>query len=364
MRAEDFCLTGRKKTGAKTPASKVIHGSVELPAVTVDKVNLKIRDGDGFLGDRANSSAFIDILDDARKRMRKHGADPLGKRKTQKIKRRELDRMPLKGGVATAGLIFTAVEEYAQQLALVTRRFLKDENWRGTQRIAVGGGMRDSRVGEWAIGRAAALLKMDGISVDLIPIDKDPDEAGLIGSAYLWPPEALAGHEAMLAVDIGGSNIRAGILRMSRKREPYPKKIKVSRMELWRHADDPKISRDDLIAKLIRMLRRLIDHAEDAGLDLAPFIGVGCPGTIEPNGRISDGAQNLPGSWESNSFNLPERLAAEIPEIQGRTTEVRIHNDAVVQGLSQLPRMRDVKHWAVLTIGTGLGNAHFTNRKV
>jgi hypothetical protein len=39
-----------------------------------------------------------------------------------------------------------------------------------------------------------------------------------------------------------------------------------------------------------------------------------------------------------------------------------MHNDAVVQGLSELPAMRDVKHWAVLTIGTGLGNARFTTR--
>ena len=39
-----------------------------------------------------------------------------------------------------------------------------------------------------------------------------------------------------------------------------------------------------------------------------------------------------------------------------------MHNDAVVQGLSEVPFMRDVKHWGVLTIGTGLGNARFTNR--
>ena len=355
-------MAGRKKSRAEVP--KALHGADELPTVTVDKINLKIRDGDGFLGDRANSRAFVDILDDARKRMRKHGPDPLGKRKTRKIKRRELDRMPLKGDVATIGLVFTAVEEFAQQLALVTRRFLKDKTWRGTQRVAVGGGMRDSRVGEWAIGRASALLKLEGISVDLIAIDKDPDEAGMIGCAYLWPPEAIAGHRAMLAVDIGGSNIRAGILKMSRKREPYPKKIKVSRMELWRHADHRDIGREQLIEKLVRMLIRLIEHAEDADLDLAPFIGVGCPGTVESDGRISDGAQNLPGSWESKTFNLPERLAREIPDILGYGTEVRMHNDAVVQGLSQLPRMRDVKHWAVLTIGTGLGNARFTNREV
>jgi hypothetical protein len=40
-----------------------------------------------------------------------------------------------------------------------------------------------------------------------------------------------------------------------------------------------------------------------------------------------------------------------------------MHNDAVVQGLSEVPFMQDVKHWAVLTIGTGLGNARFTNRQ-
>jgi len=39
-----------------------------------------------------------------------------------------------------------------------------------------------------------------------------------------------------------------------------------------------------------------------------------------------------------------------------------MHNDAVVQGLSEIPFMQDVKRWGALTIGTGLGNARFTNR--
>ena len=39
-----------------------------------------------------------------------------------------------------------------------------------------------------------------------------------------------------------------------------------------------------------------------------------------------------------------------------------MHNDAVVQGLSEVPAMQDVARWGVLTIGTGLGNARFTNR--
>jgi len=40
-----------------------------------------------------------------------------------------------------------------------------------------------------------------------------------------------------------------------------------------------------------------------------------------------------------------------------------VHNDAVVQGLSEVPYMQDVTHWGVVTIGTGLGNARYTNRK-
>ena len=51
-----------------------------------------------------------------------------------------------------------------------------------------------------------------------------------------------------------------------------------------------------------------------------------------------------------------------MPEIGGHETVIVMHNDAVVQGLSQVPWMGDVKRWGVLTIGTGLGNARFTNR--
>ena len=40
-----------------------------------------------------------------------------------------------------------------------------------------------------------------------------------------------------------------------------------------------------------------------------------------------------------------------------------MHNDGVVQGLSEIPFMQDVGRWGVLTIGTGLGNARFTNRR-
>jgi hypothetical protein len=80
------------------------------------------------------------------------------------------------------------------------------------------------------------------------------------------------------------------------------------------------------------------------------------------DGSIERGGQNLPGNWESERFNLPQRLMEAIPCIGEHETVVLMHNDAVVHGLSQWPFMQDVEPWGVLTIGTGLGNARFTNR--
>ena len=111
------------------------------------------------------------------------------------------------------------------------------------------------------------------------------------------------------------------------------------------------------------MLRGLIDNAEEDGLKVAPFIGVGCPGLIREDGTIERGGQNLPGgNWESSRFNLAQSLHAAIPSIDNHEVVVLIHNDAVVQGLSEVLFMKDVERWGVLTIGTGLGNARFTNR--
>jgi hypothetical protein len=110
------------------------------------------------------------------------------------------------------------------------------------------------------------------------------------------------------------------------------------------------------------MLKNLIATAEDEGFKLAPFVGVACPGVIQSDGAIKMGAQNLPGNWQSSKFNLPASLVEAIPQIGEHDTVVVMHNDGVVQGLSEVPFMQDVKRWGVLTIGTGLGNARFTNR--
>ena len=163
-------------------------------------------------------------------------------------------------------------------------------------------------------------------------------------------------------VDSGGTNIRAGIVDLKPKRAADLSKASVWKSELWRHADEDKVSRDAAVAQLVKMLNKLIKQANKEGLKLAPFIGIGCPGRIEADGSIDRGAQNLPGNWESAKFNLPAALCEEITGIGDHDTSIIMHNDAVVQDLSEAPFMQDVERWGVLTIGTGLGNARFTNR--
>jgi len=344
------------------PQPLLAHGAEQLSLVTVDAYNAGLRSGEGFVGDRASKRAFLAILDDWRERMRRTGEDPFGDTPSAEIGKKQLDKVMAQGDAEAAGVIQGAIEEFAQEFALVIRRFLRLKCWKEVRRIAVGGGLRQSRIGELAIGRTAVILKAGGFEIDLKPIHYESDHAGLIGSVQLLPSWILAGYDSILALDIGGSNIRAGIVELNTKKQADFSEAAVGRFELWRHSEDSP-AREDAVQRLIEMLNDLIKRAAKDKLDLAPFIGIGCPGVIRPDGTIDRGGQNLPGNWEVKSFNLPQLLHEAIPRIGEHETLIVMHNDAVVQGLSEVPFMRDVEHWGVLTIGTGLGNACFTNRE-
>ena len=350
--AEDVLTTGIAR-----------HGAARLPSVDVDSFNVELKDDDGgFLGDRACKGAFRKILDDLRKPLKKNGDDPLGDRAAKKISKSELDAALSGEDIGAAAVVHGAIEEFASELAYVTSRILKLKSWTDTQRIVVGGGFRQSRVGELAIARTDILLKAQGFEVDLLPIRFDPDEAGLIGCLHLAPSWIFEGHDSILAVDIGGTNIRCGLVETRWKKAQDLSRATVWHAELWRHADDEP-TREGAVKRMVKMLKELIAEADKEGLKLAPFIGIACPGVINEDGSIAKGAQNLPGNWESSKFNLPASLVEAIPQIGDHDTAVVMHNDGVVQGLSEVPFMQDVEHWGVLTIGTGLGNARFTNRR-
>ncbi len=338
------------------------HGATRLPSVDVDSFNIELKDDDGYLGDRASKGAFRKILDALREPLKKNGDDPLGNKSADSISKNTLDEALRGDDIGAAALVHGAIEEFAQELAYVTQRFLKTKAWADTERIVVGGGFRQSRVGELAIARTDILLKAEGLKVDLVPIRFHPDEAGLIGCLHLAPSWIFEAHDSILAVDIGGTNIRCGVVETRWKKAPDLSKAAVWKSELWRHADDEP-TREGAVKRLVKMLKELIGAADAEGLKLAPFIGIACPGVINEDGSIEKGAQNLPGNWESSKFNLPASLVEAIPQIGDHDTAVLMHNDGVAQGLSEAPFMQEVEHWGVLTVGTGLGNARFTNRR-
>jgi hypothetical protein len=338
------------------------HGASRLPSVEVDSYNIELKDDEGFIGDRASKGAFRQIIENWRKPLRKTGDDPFGDQLSDDIPKKTLDGLLSKGDAEAAGILQGAIEDFSQELALVIRRYLKTKSWKDTECIVIGGGFRASRVGELVIGRTEVILRADKVDVDLVPIRNDPDEAGLIGAVHLAPKWLFKAHDAIIAVDIGGTNFRVGVVQLNLKRAPDLSKAEVWKFEVWRHADEKKLDREDAVKKLVDMSEELIGKARKEGLVLAPFIGIGCPGIITRDGAIERGAQNLPGNWESSKFCLPGEIHEAIPKIGEDDTAIVMHNDAVVQGLSEVPFMHDVKRWGVLTIGTGLGNARFTNR--
>ncbi len=351
-------MAARSPSSRSTP--RRLHGVERLPGLSIDSYNLVLRDPQlgGFLGDRASQTAFRELLHAAR-RLHRTGKDPFGRTPSQALSKKDIDLVLVGGDADASHLVHIAVEEHARRLVEVVQRFRASPQWDGVKRIVLGGGMPESRAGQLAIRRAARLLKGSRAGVDLLLVRHDPDEAGLLGWVQLLPP-GYRRHDAFLAVDVGGTNLRCGIVEPRLREADDGSKARVIESLQWRHAEDDP-DRAQAIRRLAGMLNGLAAMSRTMGLRLAPFVGIACPGRIESDGRIAQGAQNLPGDWQA-PFNLPAELKRRLDRIGGKAAVVAMHNDAVVQGLSERPRMRNAQRWGVLTIGTGLGNASFTNR--
>ncbi len=338
------------------------HGDPRLPTATVASYSLELHEGKGYVGDRASRTAFRAGLDRWRKLYRRLlGEDGFGAVPTEDIDKRTLDDLLREEGEAAVA-IYSAMEDHAAQLARVVRRFARHTSWQGVQRVAIGGGFKQSLVGRRTIKRADQLLRAAKVEIRLQTVHHHADEGGLVGWVHAAPAALWRHYDAMLAVDIGGTNVRCGIVRVPGGKRPDTALARVSSLRKWGHAADREAThREHLVQGIADMLTRLIDKADKKGLRLAPLVGVACPGHIHGDGSITSGAQNLPGDWEHENFHLPSKLMDVLPPINGIEPHVRLHNDAVIQGLAELPWMRDVSRWAVLTIGTGLGNASYIN---
>src|SRR5438105_2578655 len=91
------------------------HAAPLLPSVEVLSYNLELEDDEGFIGDKARTSAFHQMLEEARESLRPSGEDPFGEPQA-------------------AAVVLSAVEAFARELAGIIRRFLRLA-WRHTECI-------------------------------------------------------------------------------------------------------------------------------------------------------------------------------------------------------------------------------------
>src|ERR1700758_1983288 len=98
------------------------------------------------------------------------GRGPVGREPSDEISKKKLDEMLVDDDTEASAVVHSAIEEFAQELAYVTRRFLKTKDWAKTERIVVGGGFRDSRIGELVIARTEIVLKSEDFKIEMVPI--------------------------------------------------------------------------------------------------------------------------------------------------------------------------------------------------
>src|SRR5438270_9371998 len=103
------------------------HGASRLPSVEIDSFNVELKDEEGFLGDRASKGAFRAILEKWRKPLRRSGEDPFGKEPSENISKKVLDTILVGDDTEASAVVHSAIEDFAQEFAHVTRRFLKSQ---------------------------------------------------------------------------------------------------------------------------------------------------------------------------------------------------------------------------------------------
>lgn len=338
-----------------------LHGARVLPRVEVTSYNLEISEGNKYVGDRATKKELVKLVEEWRKVVAANSGDPLPDFSKKPLSRSAMEKLLKKGSPEAAGVIQSAINDFSKRLVEVIDKYSASvDEWKKVKQIVVGGGLSGSPIGRLAIGRAQAILSKKKLDIKLRPIASHPDDAALKGGLQLIPGWFLAGFNTAFAVDIGGSNVRIGAVRYDVSKDLRIVKSEVVYRKHWSHAKNGG-KRQDILEFITLNLRKAAKWSARKQFRIAPYIGVACPGRIRADGTVDRGAQNLPGKWESDHFSLPQYLRENLTILSGQDTVVVMHNDAVLQGLSELDAV-DADAWGVLTIGTGLGNASFAFR--
>jgi glucokinase len=140
--------------------------------------------------------------------------------------------------------------------------------------------------------------------------------------------------DAAIAVDLGGTNIRAGVVNRTGELSSYRSVRTAARGGVYAVVD-----------QIVQLVEQVL---EDYGSRLTAGIGVVAPGPLEPRSGIVRFAPNLAG-WENVPLSrlLEERL--ELPVILGND------GNCAALGEAMWGAARDVDNLIYLALGTGLG---------
>ena len=139
------------------------------------------------------------------------------RRTTQRGDQQEqLDKLLIEGDPEAAGMVHSAIEEFAQEFAAVIRRFLRLKEWKDVERIVVGGGLRQSRIGELAIGRTSVALKARGHAVDLHRFVMHPITQGSLAASI----SSLRGSSPAMTASLRSTSAAATSARVSSSSTP------------------------------------------------------------------------------------------------------------------------------------------------
>jgi hypothetical protein len=164
-----------------------------------------------------------------------------------------------------------------------------------------------------------------------------------------------------LGCEIKELNCRAGIVSVERSADQERGRTSVAERQVWRHADEQP-TRDAAVRRLGEMLEGLYRRAPRRAIILLPASVLRARGGLDRTAGLSAARKTYRVIGRRKISILPRILQDILLRHCDWNALLIMHNDAIVQGLSQVPFMKDIKHWGVLTISAGVGNARFTNR--
>ncbi len=154
--------------------------------------------------------------------------------------------------------------------------------------------------------------------------------------------EAAAGSSHVVAVDMGGTNTKAGIVSAS------------GEFAFQIVAPTPGGGRTALLGHLKATIQRCVDHAARSGLT-AGAIGIATAGWVDfETGSIAYATENLPG-WTGTQ--VKSSLEAEF----GLPTFVENDANVLAHAEKRFGAARELNDFVCITLGTGVGGGCYAN---